>query len=314
MSKFCPKCGTEISDKVKFCPECGADFDSFSVKKNENSVVEETKKDIKIADTKIEDKKTEKKYSLSDLAVKAGIVIVILIFLLAAVSIFSAFSKGASQAAESAIVRGANQGNPDAQHSVTNLGNFVPTTESQTERNTRIANEIVANYHKTHTYSLNDMYVCGDMASDIWDMLKAQGINAKINVGNVDKDITKIGDANHAWVLAEVAPNQYLALEATGGFSVPQTENPRYYYGWTFYNPKQLKNYMQLSRQYNDAAEKYNAASNDYNAIVSQYNNAGVLTKVSLKSQLDDKKLLLQQRTQDLNQISQQISALLSSL
>jgi hypothetical protein len=145
-------------------------------------------------------------------------------------------------------------------------------------------------------------------------MLKAQGINAKINVGNVDKDITKIGDANHAWVLAEVAPNQYLALEATGGFSVKQTENPRYYYGWTFYNPKQLKNYFQLSKQYNDAVFKYNSALSDYNEIVSEYNKAGVVTRLSLKSQVDDKALLLQQRTQDLNQITQQISALLSSL
>jgi hypothetical protein len=32
MTKFCPNCGTEISDKVKFCPSCGADINSFNVK------------------------------------------------------------------------------------------------------------------------------------------------------------------------------------------------------------------------------------------------------------------------------------------
>jgi hypothetical protein len=217
-----------------------------------------------------------------------------------------------SSSTVSSIVSGANQGKPNAQNTITT---YVATpTESQSDRNIRIANEIVANYHKTHTYTLNDFYVCGDMASDVWDMLKTQGINAKINVGSVDKDITDIKDATHAWVLAEVAPNQYLALEATAGYSVQKTDNPRYYTGWSFYNPKQLKNYQQLSKQYNDAVSKYNSAFNDYKAIVSQYNNAGILTRLSLKSQVDDKALLLQQRTQDLNQITQQISALLSSL
>jgi len=303
MPKFCPNCGNEISDKVKFCQSCGADIDTYSVKKNEKSIVEETEKDVKIEDEKTEERKIERKYSLSDIVVKGGIIVVVLILLLVAVSMFSAFSYGASKTAESAVVQGANQ------------GNFIPiATESLTDRNVRIANEIVANYHQTHTYSLNDLYVCGDMASDIWDMLKTQGINAKINVGNVDKDITNITDVNHAWVLAEVAPNQYLALEATGGYSVQQTVNPRYYKGWSFYNPKQLKNFLQLEQQYSDAAKKYNIALSDYKTIISQYNNAGLLTRISLKSQVDDDALLLQQRAQDLNQISQQISALLSSL
>ncbi len=304
MPKFCPNCGEDINEKVKFCPLCGVDIITF-MKKSDNANNIEGKKfelkseNIKIEETKIEDKKIDKKYSLSDIVVKGGIVVVIFIVLLAAVSHLSTSSNNAV----SAIVSGANQ------------GNFIPIhTESQTERNIRIANEIVATYHSTHTYSLNDFYVCGDMASDVWDMLKAQGINAKINVGSVDKDVTKIGDANHAWVLAEVVPNQYLALEVTGGYSVQKIDNPRYYNGWSFYNPKQFKNYLQLSKQYNDAVSKHNSASNDFNAILNQYYNAGLLTRIRLKSEVDDKALILQQRTQDLNQISQQISALLSSL
>jgi hypothetical protein len=310
MPKFCPNCGEEISDKVKFCPKCGADIDSFSVKKDERSTVEESKKDIKIEGAqKIEDSDTENKktgttYNIKNLAVYGVIAVVVIIIFLMAIAFFAGMS-GNIHSSDSPYT-----GYPKTPS--TNF--FVPTTESQTDRNTRIANEIVANYHKTHTYSLTDLYVCGDMASDVWDMLKAQGINAKINVGNVDKDIKNITDANHAWVLAEVAPNQYLALEATGGYSVRQTDNPRYYFGWTFYNPKQLKNYMQLSRQYNDAVAKYNTALSDYKASVTQYNNAGLLTRITLKGQVDDKALLLQQRTQDLNQITQQISALLSSL
>jgi len=304
MPKFCPNCGDEISDKVKFCQSCGADIDSFSVKKIEKSIVEETKKDDKIEDAKIADKKIGGKYTFTDLLVY-GVIIVVAIIIF---TMGMAFIAGMSANIHSSNTQSSNP----SQAPSTNF--FVPTTESQTDRNTRIANEIVANYHQTHIYSLNDLYVCGDMASDIWDMLQAQGINAKINVGNVDRDITNITDANHAWVLAEVAPNSYLALEATGGYSVQKTDNPRYYFGWSFYNPKQLKNYMQLSKEYNDAVIKYNAALNDYKNFVIQYNNAGILTRLTLKSQLDDKTLILNQRIDDINQVNQQISSLLSSL
>jgi len=310
MPKFCPNCGEEISDKVKFCPKCGSDIDSFSVKKDEKSIVEETKQEIKIEgtqkieETKIENKKIGTTYNIKNLAIYGVIAVVVIIIFLMAMAFFAGMS-GNIQSSNS----------PSTSYSKTSSTNFiVPTIESQTERNTRIANEIVANYHQTHTYSLNDLYVCGDMASDVWDMLKAQGINAKINVGNVQKDVSSIKDADHAWVLAEVAPNQYLALEATGGYSVRQTDNPRYYVGWTFYNPKQLKNYLQLNKQRNDALDKYNYAVSDYNNLLAQYNKANFLTQISWKGQLDDKKLILNQRIQDLNDINQQISALLSNL
>jgi len=310
MTKFCPNCGKEISDKVKFCPDCGSNFDSFSIEKNEKSIVVESKKDIKIEDsqkieeTKIENKKTGMVYSIKNIAIYGVIAVSLIIILLVAMAFFAGMSGNTY-----------SSNNPSTDYSKTASTNFiVPKTESQTERNTRIANEIVANYHQTHTYSLTDLYVCGDMASDVWDMLKAQGINAKINVGNVQKDISSIKDADHAWVLAEVAPNQYLALEATGGYSVQKSDNPRYYVGWSFYNPKQLKNYLQLNSQRNDAVSKYNYAVSDYNNFLAQYNKANFLTQISWKGQLDDKKLIVNQRIQDLNDINQQISALLSSL
>jgi len=301
MPKFCPNCGIEISDKVKFCPECGTDIGSFNLKSHDTLISEEGK-----IEEKIETKKIKKETTLTDLfayGVIIGFVIIILILGL----VYLAGTAGNTKSSQPQYsTQPQNTG-------VTNPIVLVPT-ESQTDRNIRIANVIVANYHETHTYSLTDLYVCGDMASDVWDMLKTQGINAKLNVGRVDQDISDIKDANHVWVLAEVAPNSYLALEATGGYSVQKTDNPRYYYGWSFYNPKQLKNYLQLNKQRNDAIDKYNAALADYNNFAAQYNNANFLTKISWSSQLNDKKLIVNQRIQDLNQINQQISALLSSL
>ena len=83
------------------------------------------------------------------------------------------------------------------------------------------ATNIVRHYHETHTYSTVDFYVCSDMAADVWNMLKTFGIEALIQVGNVHQAVNEITESDHAWVLAEIAPGQYLALETTGGQVVP---------------------------------------------------------------------------------------------
>jgi hypothetical protein len=292
MVKFCPNCGNKISENKNYCTECGADTNfSIAYPQKETSAI--TNPEIDAGKDN-----AEKKTGIWDILFYGVVIVTIIFFLLIIVGLFTGQS-GSSHSSQSQVQSSSNI--------------FVPT-ESLTERNIRIANQIVADYHSTHTYSLNDFYVCGDMASDVWDMLKTQGINAKLNVGRVDQDITSIKDANHVWVLAEVAPNQYLALEATGGYSVEKADNPRYYTGWSFYNPKQLKNYQQLVKQYNDALSKYKIALNDYNNYIAEYNNAGFFSKIGMKSVLDDKKLILNQRIKDLNDIDQQIASILNSL
>ncbi len=110
------------------------------------------------------------------------------------------------------------------------------------------AENIVKRYYETHIYSKYDFFVCSDMALDVWNMLKAQGINALIQIGNVDTGAEDITDVDHAWVLAETSPGKYLALETTGGFAV--WENDNYYQGWSFDNPKEFKRYMELRYEY----------------------------------------------------------------
>src|SRR5438093_12376543 len=87
-------------------------------------------------------------------------------------------------------------------------------------KNVKIVSQIVSNYHRTHTYIGKDIFVCGDMASDVWNMVQTKGINAKILIGNVERSISSPLEVNHAWVLAEVSPGSWLALETTGGFVV----------------------------------------------------------------------------------------------
>ncbi|GAI65218.1 unnamed protein product, partial [marine sediment metagenome] len=52
--------------------------------------------------------------------------------------------------------------------------------------NINTVTKIAEDYHKTHTYSFRDLFVCGDMAIDVWNQIKTKGINAIIVVGNID--------------------------------------------------------------------------------------------------------------------------------
>ena len=122
--------------------------------------------------------------------------------------------------------------------------------------------ETVANvaryYNETHTYSSTDLFVCSDMSSEIWNILETLGINAIMAVGAVDRTVTDILQCSHAWVLAEVEPGQYLAVETTGGYTVTAAENPLYYRGWYYDNPVKLKQYNDWVKEYNTRVEIHN--------------------------------------------------------
>ncbi len=133
----------------------------------------------------------------------------------------------------------------DQMANLENQNSLVGATPAET------AEKIVKYYHETHVYSTYDLFICSDMSAEVWNMLKAQGITAVIAVGNINSPITDILLCNHAWVLAEVAPGQYLALETTGGFAVPKSQNALYYRGWIFDSPASLKSHNQMIREYN---------------------------------------------------------------
>ena len=136
------------------------------------------------------------------------------------------------------------------------------------------AAKIVKYYHETHVYSTYDLFICADMSAEVWNMLKAQGINSVIAVGDIEKPITDIIQSTHGWVLAEVAPGQYLALETTGGYVVQKSEHPLYYAGWTFDSPASLKSYTQMIREYNIRVAIRNEINHEVNAAGELLNNA----------------------------------------
>ena len=127
--------------------------------------------------------------------------------------------------------------------------------EVEEETPVEVAQNIVAQYHESHIYSKYDFFVCSDMAMDVWDMLKAKGINAVIKLGNVKSPAKDITEADHVWVLAETSPGQYLALETTGGYAVWEEDNPLYYRGWSFDNPREYKRFVELKQESNIRTE-----------------------------------------------------------
>lgn len=157
----------------------------------------------------------------------------------------------------------------DLQQQVVALGeqaSLIGVTPEET------AIKIVKYYHETHVYSTYDMFICSDMASEVWNMLKAQGISAVIVVGNKDAAISDILQCDHAWVLANIGSGEYLALEATGGYAVKKSENYLYYRGWAFNSPADLKSYNNMIREYNTRVGFRNLINDEANEAMALYN------------------------------------------
>lgn len=154
------------------------------------------------------------------------------------------------------------------------------------------AQNIIKHYHETHIYSEYDFFVCSDMALDVWDMLKAQGINAIIQIGNVKTEAKDITEADHTWVLAETSPGYHLALEPTGGYAVWEEDNPLYYEGWSFDSPREYKRFVELRYEYNIRVSLIDQLTNkaqktyeEYQELLNEFNRRYVGRPVSLESQ-----------------------------
>lgn len=188
-------------------------------------------------------------------------------------------------------------------------GVYMPSLQ---DRNIQISREVVEEYHRTHSYYEDDIFVCGDMANGVWDILKTRGVNAKIQIGNIDKDFPTLFECNHAWVLAEISADRWLALEPTAGRLVYSEDNPRYYKGWNFYTPKQFKKYLQLLTQYNELSAKYNEAQTQCDQLQSQFDQSDYIKKVSLSFDVNRKLVECNIRLKDLVEVMSKITALLT--
>ena len=224
MVEFCPKCGKKILKDINYCTGCGIALDSV------------IKRDT--------DKKPEKKSPLWVL-ILVGFLILFVVWISFPFIMMIFLGLDSLGTDDSGI----DTYQPQTFTTVP-TPMVTATPESKKDQNIRTVKKIVEDYHKTHTYSKADMFVCADMAIDVWNMVETQEINAIIKAGAVDKDITELRYVNHAWVMAEVAPDEWIALETTGGFLVCPIQpmclknNSRYYSGWNYASPKEFKEYI----------------------------------------------------------------------
>ena len=173
------------------------------------------------------------------------------------------------------------------------------------------AEKIVKYYHDTHEYSVTDLFVCSDMAAEVWNMLKAQGIDAVITVGNINTSISDILLSNHAWVRAEVGPGEYLALEATGGYAVPKSENALYYRGWIFDSPKELKRHNELVREHNVRVDVINLSSARAKEVAEEHKQTSNQTEADkLKAVYDELVELINAQEAKMNEVKAELSGL----
>lgn len=142
----------------------------------------------------------------------------------------------------------------------------------------QIVERIAAIYHTSHSYTMEEGFVCLDMAIDVWNQLKTNGIEAKIMGGTIHENITAWNyrqlamEGNHAWVIATVSPNEKVAIETTSGKIIKQgtTDATPYFKGIAFDDPAQVKRFEQLRKL---AAGNCRDASNladDFNKDVAE--------------------------------------------
>jgi hypothetical protein len=128
----------------------------------------------------------------------------------------------------------------------------------------------------------------------------------------VKEKINSMLKANHAWVMAQVAPTNWLALETTGGFVVQSADNPNYYWGRSFASPKEFKEYSALRQELNEAISKREKATDHYNEMVTQYNGADGYSKIQFIFELNRRAAILAERTADVTEATRRLKELLA--
>lgn len=164
-----------------------------------------------------------------------------------------------------------------AQSQVTDLEAQVAYLKEQYEfvglTTTQKLERIVQIYAANHFYE-KGIYDCYNMSSDVWDILKEYGFNAVIVIGNNDHLITDILEANHAWVIAQIASDEYLALDGTNGRAYTKASGPLYFHGWMFATPADLRANDDLKLEYNTRVVFINTLAAAVNEAQTLYNNS----------------------------------------
>lgn len=227
------------------------------------------------------------------------------------------------------------------------VNSSVSQDEMQKERNVQVCKQIANEYNRSHIYS-GDIYDCDNMAQDVWDMLRAKGINGRIAVGdfehgtaniiedkksvqeNLDSGISgifstynytcedtgllnssMIDNLTHAWVMAEVSPGNWLAIECTGGYVVFSEKDEKYYHGLTFSNPKDYRIFLDLYSKWQNQVKDYKNEQLCYNELLNVYDNSNYTEQSNLKGSVKREGEILQEKEETFLKTDSELQALL---
>ena len=154
---------------------------------------------------------------------------------------------------------------PDSYRAIS-TGKIIPVVET-----------IAGNYRKTHTYSMEDLFVCVEMSIDVWNQLITKGIRAHLRAGNPEVDLKDYkrfspeyySRINHVWVMFQTEDGEYMPVETTQGHVV-QNSHPhfeRYLEGIDFENPKRLRSHMEVRTKMTEACKEAQEMSQSFNRI-----------------------------------------------
>ncbi|PKN37208.1 MAG: hypothetical protein CVU62_11435 [Deltaproteobacteria bacterium HGW-Deltaproteobacteria-2] len=144
---------------------------------------------------------------------------------------------------------------------------------TQTSDKMQIIERIAAGFHKTHTYTLEGDFVCLDMAIDVWNQLRTNGIEAKIMGGNIKENVTTWNyrqlarESNHAWVVAKLSPAEKVAIETTAGTVIKpgMANSSAYFKGIEFDTPGEIKRFDSLRKKANEVCLHASELIKDWN-------------------------------------------------
>jgi hypothetical protein len=330
---YCNNCGLKIDPEDLFCSGCGKRIknktDTESSEHDIKGFESETSTSRELNFTKtVFFSFNNHKISVHRCIFKGIWIIALICILGTLLTAYSTFALGSNEY-------------PDAT-------SLKPQGRVQIDKNIRLCEQIATGYCNSHTYSKNDVYDCDNMAQDVWNMLKAKGINARIAAGNFEpagssriangKTVHKSSDSgnlgeievpshtygsmnisnsstiegfNHAWVLAEVSPGSWLAIECTGGYIVYSDENEKYYQGLTFSNPRNYRSFLSLYRDWKIKALDYEKEKSYYDELIKPYNNASHSEQIAMKSGIEVAQRTLQEKEKAFLKTDSELNALL---
>lgn len=330
---YCNNCGLKINSEDLFCSGCGKRTKNKSDKESSQREIENFESDVSTSGESsfaktVVSPLNKRKIPVHSYILKSVWIIALILILGTLSTAYSTFALDSDKY-------------PDA-------NSLKSQSKVQTDKNIRICEQIAVEYCNSHTYSKDDVYDCDNMAQDVWNMLRARGINARIAVGNLEsagngriatgKTVHKSSDSgnlgeieipnrsygttnlsnssfidsfNHAWVLAEVSPGSWLAIECTGGYVVYSDENEKYYQGLTFNNPKNYRSFLSLYRDWKIKALEYENERAYYNELIKPYNNADYSKQIAMRSGIEVAQRTLYEKERAFLKTDSELNALL---